>query len=167
MHGSSIERVQACVEQVTANVDIVDVLRAAYEPDVSHIRARTAIRAARHSYTYRHICQSQRFKVCLNLSYHCRQDTLGFGKCQSTGWHCRTRHGKTTCAHFSRIRRDTVGGKQSCQWIALCFGYIREENVLLRGQANTGMTFLDSVTQTSSQTHGFIIFDTSVLDIEA
>src|SRR5207244_12928513 len=167
VHGAGIGRVQACVEQVTANVDIVDILRAAYEPDVSHIRARTAVRAARHSYTYRHICQSQRIKVCLNLSHHRRQDALGFGKCQTTGWQCRTRHGKTTCAYFSRISRDIIGSKQSCQWTALCFRYIREENVLLRGQANARLKFLDSVTQTSSQMHGFIIFNTSVLDIEA
>src|SRR6266581_5560750 len=167
MDGGGVECVQARVEQVTTNIDVVDILGPANETNVAHVRSCTAIRTARHPYADRLIYQAKGTKVGLYLSNHRRKYTLSLSQCQSTGGECWTGHGKATCTYSGWIGRYAIAGKQGCQWAALFFAQISKENVLLGSQANARAKLFDSVTQTRTQTKRLIVFHTPVLNVEA
>src|SRR5260370_3711381 len=160
MYGGSIQGVQACIEPVTTDIDVINILCATDKRDLTRVGASKAIRTAGHPYAKRLINQAQSAKVSFDLPYDRWENTLGLSECQPTGREGRTCHGKTTCAYFSGVCRDTICGKQSCQWAPLHICHISKEYVLLRGQANTSPKFLNSVPQTPRQPSRSSVLDT-------
>src|SRR5258707_138461 len=65
MYGGSIQGVQARIEPVTTDIDVINILCATDKPDLTRVGASTAIRTAGHPYAKRLINQAQRAKVSL------------------------------------------------------------------------------------------------------
>src|SRR5258708_31884627 len=127
MYGGSIQGVQARIEPVTTDIDVINILCATDKPDLTRVGASTAIRTAGHPYAKRLINQAQRTKVSLDLPYDRWENTLVLSEGQPTGRECRTCHGKTTCAYFSGVFRHTICGKQTCQSAARSICHISNE----------------------------------------
>src|SRR5260370_2404056 len=98
MYGGSIQGVQACIEPVTTDIDVINILCATDKPDLTRVGASTAIRTAGHPYAKRLINQAQSAKVTFDLPYKRSKNTLGLTESHPTGRQDRTRHTKTTSA---------------------------------------------------------------------
>src|SRR6266496_4283608 len=105
MDGGGVECVQAGIEQVATNIDVVDILGPAYETNIAHVGPCTAVRTARHAYAERLIYQAKCTKVGLYLSYHRRKRPLSLGQCLSSTTHLWTGTGKSTYAYIGWIDR--------------------------------------------------------------
>src|SRR6266566_4583878 len=114
MDGGGVKCVQAGIEQVATNIDVVDIPGPANETNVAHVGPCTAVRTARHPYADGLIYQAKCTKVGLYLSYHRRKCPLGLGQRQSTGGQRRAGHGKATYTYTGWIGEYAIAGKQGC-----------------------------------------------------
>src|SRR5260221_5592259 len=112
MYGGSIQGVQARIEPVTTDIDVINILCATDKPDLTRVGASTAIRTAGHPYAKRLNNQAQRAMVNLDLSYDGRENTLDLNECQPTGQQAGPCHRETPYAYFLGDCKDTIARKQ-------------------------------------------------------